>query len=73
MAEHQRLLGQDQEGSGTACHVLCFQDSRGFLVQGEAQTEKEVTHGTYSLTMTRFHDLLDLIQHTASWPGICFQ
>ena len=47
MVEHQRLLGQDQEGSGTARYVLCFQDSCGFLMQGEAQTEKEVTHGTH--------------------------
>ena len=44
VAEHQRLSGQNQEGSGVARHVLRFQDSGGVPLQGTAQAEEKVTH-----------------------------
>lgn len=48
MAQHIRLPGQDQEGSGTACNVLCVQVSCCVPVQRETPTE-EKAHGKSSL------------------------
>ena len=44
MAEHLRLSWEDQERSGTACYVLCLQDSCGLPLQRKAQTQKEIYH-----------------------------
>lgn len=42
MAQHLGLSGQDQEGTGTACHVLCVQVSSGVPVQGATASKEEV-------------------------------
>lgn len=44
MVEHLRFPGQNQERFGVACHVLCFQISSSFPVQGATPTEEEA-HG----------------------------
>jgi len=49
VAQHIRLLGQDQEGSGAACNVLFVQISCCVPVQRETQTEEEA-HGKSSST-----------------------
>ena len=44
VAQHLRLLGQDQEGSGAPRNVLRIQDGRRVPMQGEAQAEEEINH-----------------------------
>jgi len=49
MAEHLGLPGQDQEGSGATCYVLCVQVGGGVPLQRAAASKEEVDGKTASL------------------------
>ena len=53
MAEYLRLFGQNQEGLGAACHVLCLQVGCGLFVQGTFAPEEKVD-GMKTLKLNNF-------------------
>jgi hypothetical protein len=44
VAQHLRLLGQDQERARATRNVLRLQDCRRLPVQGEAKAKEKVAH-----------------------------